>query len=64
MEHLQKSSFVEFSSDFLDELCSSEELIVIKGGNIPPPRGNGNCGCGTTNGNCGCGTSGNGNCGC
>jgi hypothetical protein len=64
MVQLSKSSLVELASDFIEELTSAEELMVVKGGNKIPTPGNGNCGCGSENGNCGCGANGNGNCGC
>ena len=54
MKDLNESKLVQLGSELFDELVSSEELLLVKGGNVPPPK-NDDCGCnGGDNGNCGC----------
>lgn len=44
MKHLRESKMVQLNPEFFEELSSVEDLLVVKGGNVPPPQ-NSDCGC-------------------
>jgi len=66
MSQLKQVHVMTLSPDCIEALSTSEELLIIRGGNIPV-YANGDCGChnpGCSNTVCGCSSGSNGNCGC